>query len=271
MSRILVVDDSLAVRRVVELALEDRQFTVLCASLGSEATERIERDSPDLVVCDVFLPDTDGFRICEFVRSHPRLARTPVILMSGAADDSVRERADRARADVLLSKPFSTNDLLRHIDDLLASERADGAGGAIPTRPVHPPVALTGAPWQGDGATPALPLEAALAQLRAAAGLDLALIVGRSGDLIGWTGEAGVRLEMAGALAACVLESAGILGRELGQEPVQGMTLEYARGTVLVEGLGPGTLLAVLVPDRAPLPTVRYHVRKAIPELARAL
>ena len=90
MAKVLVVDDSLSVRKVVERALLGRHIEVVCAATGSEALERIERDEPDVVVCDVVMPDRDGYEICDFVKRHPRLAGTPVLLMSGIVNDEVR-------------------------------------------------------------------------------------------------------------------------------------------------------------------------------------
>jgi len=103
MSKVLVVDDSLSVRKVVERALAGRQIEVVCAASGSEAIERLERDAPDVVVCDVVMPDRDGYEICEFIKRHPRLSHTPVLLMSGIVNDEVRERAARVQGASLPS------------------------------------------------------------------------------------------------------------------------------------------------------------------------
>src|SRR5438128_4114955 len=121
MPTVLVVDDSLSVRKVVERALLGRQIEVVCAATGTEALERIEREAPDVVVCDVVMPDRDGYEICEFVKKHPRLSRTPVLLMSGIVNDEVRERAARVQSADVLTKPFAADDLLRKLDVLLAS------------------------------------------------------------------------------------------------------------------------------------------------------
>ena len=127
MSKVLVVDDSLSVRKVVERALAGRQIEVVCAASGSEAIERLERDAPDVVVCDVVMPDRDGYEICEFIKRHPRLAHTPVLLMSGVVNDEVRERAARVQSAGILAKPFAADDLVRHLDNLM------------PRRPAAPP------------------------------------------------------------------------------------------------------------------------------------
>jgi CheY-like chemotaxis protein/predicted regulator of Ras-like GTPase activity (Roadblock/LC7/MglB family) len=132
MAKVLVVDDSLSVRKVVERALLGRQMEVVCAATGTEALERIERDEPDIVVCDVLMPDKDGYEICEFVKRHPRLGRTPVLLMSGIVNDEVRERAARVQSADVLSKPFAADDLLRRLEMLLAPPVAP------PPAPVEP-------------------------------------------------------------------------------------------------------------------------------------
>ena len=150
MAKVLVVDDSLSVRKVVERALLARKMEVVCAATGGEALECIERDEPDVVVCDVVMPDKDGYEICEFVKGHPRLGRTPVLLMSGIVNDEVRERAARVRSADVLSKPFAADDLLRKLDTLLALAAASAPAPA-PARPEPAPPAVAPAPAAING------------------------------------------------------------------------------------------------------------------------
>src|SRR5260370_25277009 len=119
MSKALVVHDSLSVRKVVERALAGRQIEVVCAASGSEAIERFERDAPDVVVCDVVMPDRDGYEICEFIKRHPRLAHTPVLLMSGIVHDAVPERPAPLPSAGILANPFAAAALVRHLDGLM--------------------------------------------------------------------------------------------------------------------------------------------------------
>jgi len=141
MAKVLVVDDSLSVRKVVERALLGRQMEVVCAATGSEALERIELDEPDVVVCDVVMPDKDGYEICDFVKRHPRLGRTPVLLMSGIVNSEVRERAARVKSADVLSKPFAAEELLRRLDALLAA--ATSAAAPAPPRSEPVPASVT--------------------------------------------------------------------------------------------------------------------------------
>jgi CheY-like chemotaxis protein/predicted regulator of Ras-like GTPase activity (Roadblock/LC7/MglB family) len=144
MPKVLVIDDSVSVRKVVERALAGKQVDVTCAASGTDALECMERDAPDVIICDVVMPDRDGYEICEFVKKHPRLGEIPVLLMSGIVNDEVKQRAARARSEGVLAKPFAAEDLLKRLDTMIGplaprvAETATAAppapaGDAIPT------------------------------------------------------------------------------------------------------------------------------------------
>src|SRR5437660_8149191 len=119
MPKVLVVDDSLSVRKVVEKALTGRGVEVLSAATGTEAMERIEQERPDIVVCDVILPDKDGYKVCEFVRAHPAVARIPVLLISGVVNSTVLARAGEGSSHDVLSRPFVAEVRAREMKGLL--------------------------------------------------------------------------------------------------------------------------------------------------------
>lgn len=259
MPRVLVVDDSLSVRKMVERALEMKGFEVLSASSGAEAMERIGSAMPDIVVCDVVMPDVDGYRICEFVRTHPALSETPVLLISGIVNSAVLERAAQVRTSAVLRKPFTADDLARKVDELLAARSRSAA-------------APDGLPASAAGEMVALPdLKAILLQLATMPGVRLAALVDREGFLIEAAGELGVGAEVAGALAACLAESSEGIGREMGQGALSSMILDYEAGMVLLHGAGPSAILAVVLRDPTTLGKVRYYVKRALPELLRSI
>jgi CheY-like chemotaxis protein len=259
MPRVLVVDDSLSVRKMVERALEMKGFEVLSASSGAEAMDRIASARPDLIVCDVVMPDVDGYRICEFVRTHPALSETPVLLISGIVNSAVLERAAQVGSSDVLRKPFTADDLARRADELLAA-RARGAA------------ASAGRPVVAGDEVVALPdLKATLAQLAAMPGVRLAALVDREGFLIETAGELGVGAEVAGALAACLAESSEGIGHEMGQGGLLSMILDYEAGMVLLHRAGPAAILAVVLTDQTALGKVRYYVKRALPELLRSI
>jgi len=284
MAKVLVVDDSLSVRKVVEKALEGRGMQVLSAASGAEALERIERDRPDVVICDVILPDKDGYQICQFVRKHPSISTTPVMLISGVDNGTVQARAAEVKSDEVMFKPFGVDELVRKIDGLLSS-RANGVtttNGAAPPAalaatapavPVAPTVSLPPASSDAsDRATLGEGLKRRLEELTSTPGVRFAVLADREGFIIETAGELTPGAdEVAGALASCLAEASNGIGRELGQGPLLGTILEYESGTLLLHAVSSAALLAVLLSDPGALGKVRYYVRKAVPELARAL
>jgi len=256
MPRVLVVDDSLSVRKMVERALETKGLEVIAASSGAEAIERLDSSLPDLIVCDVVMPDVDGYGICESVRSHPVLCHTPVLLISGIVNGAVLDRAARVRSSAVLRKPFTADDLTRKVDELLA------ARSVAPAEPEA---------FEPRGTDPEAPLDlkSVLEQLVAMPGVSLAALVDREGFLIEASGELGVGAEVAGALAACLAESSEGIGREMGQGPLSSMILDYEAGMLLLHAAGPSAILAVVLKDPTALGKVRYYVKKSLPELGR--
>ena len=286
MPKVLVVDDSLSVRKVVERALLGRQMEVVCAATGSEAMERFDRDEPDIVVCDVLMPDKDGYEICEFVKRHPRLGATPVLLMSGIVNDEVRERAARVKSADVLSKPFAAEDLLRRLDALLAkvappvplpptpvapngNGNVNRESAAVVPQPIAAsPVTLTPPPSPAAGPTGSAGL---LKQFAAIDGVQWAVLADREGFLLDAAGEGVVDAEVAAALSACLTESSEGLGRELGRGTLHGMILEYAQGMVVLYSVGASALLAIALSEPSALGKVRYFAKKSIPELLQAV
>jgi CheY-like chemotaxis protein len=256
MPRVLVVDDSLSVRKMVERALETKGLEVIAASSGAEAIERLDSSLPDLIVCDVVMPDVDGYGICESVRAHPVLCHTPVLLISGIVNGAVLDRAARVRSSAVLRKPFTADDLTRKVDELLAARSVAPAAPAAFEPRVADPEALPD-------------LKSVLEQLVAMPGVSLAALVDREGFLIEASGELGVGAEVAGALAACLAESSEGIGREMGQGPLSSMILDYEAGMLLLHAAGPSALLAVVLKDPTALGKVRYYVKKSLPELGR--
>jgi CheY-like chemotaxis protein/predicted regulator of Ras-like GTPase activity (Roadblock/LC7/MglB family) len=280
MPKVLVVDDSLSVRKVVERALEARGIQVVSAATGSDAIERIEREAPDLVICDVIMPDKDGYQICEFVKTHPELGKTPVLLISGIVNGTVLERAAKAQSDDVMRKPFAAEELMRKIDGFLSARAASAPALPADEAAAETPSldALSGLVTRAEDPVPdtsaalAPPdLKACLAQFAALAGVRVAAVVDREGFLVETAGEGAADGEVAWALASAVSEAADGIGRALGQGNLQAVSLEYEGGVVLLHALGSSALLALVLSDPTGLGKIRYSVKRALPDLLRVL
>ena len=285
MPKVLVVDDSLSVRKVVQRALESRRIEVLSAASGTEALEQIGREAPDLIVCDVIMPDMDGYQICDFVKKHPTLGHTPVLLISGIVNGTVLERAAKVRSDDVMRKPFAAEELLQRIESFLNAQSRTPSTSPLPAAPasVTAPVERPAAPVERPAPVvdrPAVVLESAAASVDLKAlldgvaqlpGVSLTALIDREGALMEAAGGLLPEATLAGALAACLVDSTVGVGQALAQGRLQSVILEYDAGVVLLNAVGEGAMLAVVLGDPAVLGKVRYHVKKALPDLVRAV
>ncbi|MBU1878836.1 MAG: GAF domain-containing protein, partial [Chloroflexi bacterium] len=122
--RILVVDDSAVIRRLLCDVLQADGYEMLAAQDGLEAVALALEHRPDLVVLDVNLPGQDGYAVCRQVRAHPDTQHTPVLFVSAAHPDvSDRVRGLEAGGNDYLASPFASEELLARVRALLRIKR----------------------------------------------------------------------------------------------------------------------------------------------------
>ena len=109
---ILVVDDSLTVRRVTQRLLVREGYRVILAKDGIEALERLAEDLPQVVLSDIEMPRMDGFDLVRNIRSDARLRALPVIMITSRIAQKHRDYAAELGVDHYLGKPYSEEDLL---------------------------------------------------------------------------------------------------------------------------------------------------------------
>ncbi len=122
--RVLVVDDSITVRRVTEKFLSTRDYTVFTAKDGMEALERMSEFQPDVVLLDIEMPRMDGFELLGHLRRDPQWARLPIIMISSRTAQKHREHAGSLGATGFLGKPYQNEVLLDALQEVLASGHA---------------------------------------------------------------------------------------------------------------------------------------------------
>lgn len=144
MPKILVADDSIAVRKVAERLLSEAGLGVTLAANGEEALAYLAKERPDVVVSDVIMPDKSGYEVCAFVRGNATLASTPVLLISGIVNHEVTKQAESCRADGVLKKPFQGTSLKDRVLELIAKRQ--GAAPASVAGPVFAPAVATSEP-----------------------------------------------------------------------------------------------------------------------------
>jgi chemotaxis protein histidine kinase CheA len=114
----LVVDDSLSARRALEQVMEDSGYDVSAARDGMEAVELIQEMPPDIILADLEMPRMNGIELVTHIRAQEKSADLPVIMISSRSTKKHREQALAAGVNVYLTKPFSEDELLDHVQSL---------------------------------------------------------------------------------------------------------------------------------------------------------
>ena len=113
---ILVIDDSIVIRKMVEIALEDANYHIESAVNGKAGLEMVDKVDPKLVIVDLMLPDINGIDILKTIKASKGI---PVIMLSGKDTPQMIEKAKAEGADEFLPKPFKDEELVEKINSLI--------------------------------------------------------------------------------------------------------------------------------------------------------
>jgi CheY-like chemotaxis protein len=122
--RVLVVEDSAVIRRLIEVCLRPASLEVIMREDGPQGLEAAITDQPDLLVLDIGLPEMDGWEVLDRLRSDIRTKNLPVLVLTAHAEEESRRRADEGGADAFVTKPFQPNEFRQEVLNLLARPRA---------------------------------------------------------------------------------------------------------------------------------------------------
>ena len=122
MNNILVIDDNAEVRSVIFATLAHARYTVRQASNGRDGILMVLAQRPDLILCDVLMPEMDGYRTLAAIRSFPGTAAIPFILMTGSMGRDEFRQAMACGADDYLMKPFSARELIAAVESRLVRQ-----------------------------------------------------------------------------------------------------------------------------------------------------
>ncbi len=118
--KILVVEDSRTIAKMLELSLAEHAFLVALAENGRVAKERLRVEQPDLIICDLIMPEMNGFEFCKWLKSNPKYSDIPFVAMSVDEDTATVQRIIQYGAAAFVLKPFSMNQLVPLIDRILS-------------------------------------------------------------------------------------------------------------------------------------------------------
>jgi DNA-binding response OmpR family regulator len=113
--KVLIVDDEPNILLSLEFLMKKEGYAVFIARDGEEAFEIINREQPDIVLLDIMMPKVDGYQVCEFIKNNQLTANTRVIFLSAKSKEIDVEKGYSVGADLYISKPFSTRDLVKKV------------------------------------------------------------------------------------------------------------------------------------------------------------
>ncbi len=117
---VMVVDDSITVRRVTSRLLERHNMNVVTAKDGVEAVTLLQETQPDVMLLDIEMPKMDGFEVARHVRNNPEMANVPIIMITSRTGEKHRERAASIGVERYLGKPYQEDELMDTILEVLA-------------------------------------------------------------------------------------------------------------------------------------------------------
>ncbi len=116
---IMVVDDSITIRKVTARILERNGMKVMSATDGVDATNQLQDDIPDLMLLDIEMPKMDGFELATYMRNDSRLKNIPIIMITSRTGAKHKERAKEIGVEQYLGKPYQEEELMTNINTLL--------------------------------------------------------------------------------------------------------------------------------------------------------
>jgi DNA-binding response OmpR family regulator len=126
-TKIMMIDDDRDFSEATKSILEQTGFEVILAQTGKAGLEGVGREKPDLIICDVMLPDINGFSLCRELKENPNHSAIPIIILTavGAGPDSyTKSIGQEHKADSYLVKPVDSKKLIETINSLLVPSRA---------------------------------------------------------------------------------------------------------------------------------------------------
>jgi DNA-binding response OmpR family regulator len=123
--RILIVEDSDSIRRMIEALVKARGYDVTAFPTGAKGLDFAFATPPDVVLLDLNLPGSyDGFEVCRRLRANPLTRAVPVVIITAMADGESKRKALEAGASAYYTKPFSPTALLKEIDSFRRRQKS---------------------------------------------------------------------------------------------------------------------------------------------------
>ena len=122
MPRILIVDDEPNIVLALELLMKREGYEIRSVDDGEKAVEAAAAFRPDLILLDVMMPRMDGYEVCQRIRADDSLKGVFIVMLTAKGREVEREKGMALGADLYITKPFSTRDVVRRVKEVLAAK-----------------------------------------------------------------------------------------------------------------------------------------------------
>lgn len=296
-AKVLVVDDSTSVRKVLEKLLSSRGLVVTTSETAEQGLEAVRQNTPHLVIADVVMPGMSGFELCQMIKMQASTKSIPVILISGIINEGVVSQAQQAGAFDVVSKPFTPDDLFPKIEralnaarqSLQAVEEAVSTPSSAPTAsparseapsPLPPtsqatyssPQQAVSEPLEAQPTPPAR--QALLEELRPFLDkpeIESVFVVDNAGQLLAWLGQTLDEPELLATYIHTLLSISSVMGEKYHLSSVQSLSLEYPGKTLIINRISDKASLMLMLRGTGGTGVIRYLVLKQMPQLKAAL
>lgn len=121
--KVLIVEDEPDTLQLLKESLEAEGYEVVTAIDGIEAEDKAHRENPDIIILDIFLPKRDGYEVCRRLRENKNSFGIPIIMLTAKDDYGSRLKGFLQGAFDYVTKPFSTEDLIKKTRKLLSARK----------------------------------------------------------------------------------------------------------------------------------------------------
>ncbi|CAN5845269.1 response regulator [soil metagenome] len=256
MPKVLIVDDSVSVRKALERILMKEDLDVVSADGADQALRDLTgNDLPDLIIADVVMPGMDGFELCQVLKANDALSSIPVILISGIVNDSVQTQAEQVGAVDVLKKPFNPADLMPTVRSAVSGRSAPALRDAQPVDTAHG-------------------FEHVVRELQPfleKSDIESVLLISAQGDCLLNLGR---QIEDNATVASYFkffASAATVMGERLKIAPIHSMLLEFEGASLMLNRISEDYTLALALHNMTVQSVARFLIKKQLPLIKKAL
>ena len=266
MPTILIVDDSVSVRKALERILQNQDDLSVNPADSAEAALEIltDQDAPDLIIADVVMPGMDGFELCQVLKSDEHYSDIPVILISGIVNSSVTEQAHQVGALDVIKKPFNPTDLIPIIRDAL-STHAPATTSEVSVSVAH----VSGQSL--DIASTDSDLGKAFTPFLEKPDIESVMLVSRAGECELSLGRELADTDALASYFKFFASAAGVMGDKLEAAPLNSVMLEYAGTCLLLQPVNENHTVVLALANMGVQSVARFLLKKQLPVIAEQL